>query len=717
MYTPLIKNLECALAALLPITAQLKKSPQRHAIMSLLRKLRIARELSSAYYICVAGSQSAGKTRLVREIYDLDDTWLADNMGRGERIPVFIYEKVGCTVPYAVAVQCNDAEEEQEVPLKPEEFRDLVKNFDAASGIHFPKLYVPQRHFAGENVGFVLLPGYEMVNHDNAQWQGLMRHTLTHSLGSVLVTDRTRIADNSQKQILQDLVARYFTNRKPIIAATKTEAFEDTKLQELSDTVSEVFGVTTTEQDRIVCTGVGDKVYRAQWVDKLIRAINKYSLSSTGADEIRLQALEELVMGDLGAIRDSLENEVGFESITNHLAERNVDKFKDLFIKAVEKYRKGYLKQLREQIYAHSAIAKANASLRYEKEEENYKAKWKQAVNFLTLQSGEQERVFKERILDCWRKSDANLRNRLDNPSLDIDLRTPLASDYVAISQMSNKVLGVTVVTDTSALHLITCDSLVKMLGYDDAATPNKHMVDDALRCDLKLLLGAPREGDGLSESQLKNKNIDEVLKLLPAMTMEYVRLYQAVALHTPELANIDVASFNFGKLAAEIKDQLPATDSSLKPLFNSIGAILAVDVAIDGTVDTIPAMIDTITGGTVATGLGASLSLAAAGVITLGFMAYKGANEVQRYDAARKGMINQCIDQFAASHIEKNLDVYDDLMENLEERLVRNLRMAYGLGTDLSIKDALARHLNRLDHARINLVTAIDDAQRKRVV
>jgi hypothetical protein len=97
--------------------------------------------------------------------------------------------------------------------------------------------------------------------------------------------------------------------------------------------------------------------------------------------------------------------------------------------------------------------------------------------------------------------------------------------------------------------------------------------------------------------------------------------------------------------------------------------------------------------------------------------MAYKGANEVQRYDAARKGMIIQSIDQFAESHIQKSLDVYDELMDNLEDRLVGNLRLAYGLGNDLSIKDAMARQLNRLDRARINLVRAIDDVQRKRVV
>jgi len=705
MYTPLIKDLERALAALLSATAQLKSSPQRPAIISLIRKLRIARELSSAYYICVAGSQSAGKTRLLRELYALDDTLLADNQGRGERMPVFIFEKAGCTEPYAVAVLYKNADEEEEIPLTPKEFRDLVNGYNPSSEKLFPKIYVPQRHFAAQQFGFVLLPGYEAITLDNAPWQGLMRHTLTHSLGSVLVTDRTRIADNGQKQILQDLVSRYFPDRKPIIAVTKSEAFNAEQLMDLSNTAAEVFGVPELEADRIVCTGVGDEAYRARWCAEILFSINKYSLSSIGADEIRLKALEDLVIGDLDAIREGLENEVGFEQITNHLAEGNVEKFKGLFSKAVEKYRKGYSKQLREQIWGHAAIAKKSAGLRYEKEEENLAAKLKQTVNFLTLQSGEHERKFKERILDCWRDGGSAHRS------------TPLRGDYLAISHMSQKCIGVSSVSGIDTWQQGSPGGLDKMLGYDDNAIPNQHMSHDHLTKDLQLLLGRKADTKSLSMEQLNNEHVGEVLKLLPALAMEYLRLSQAMALRIPELTKTDIASFDFGKLASEIKDQLPAAANSLKPLFNAIGAIFAVDVVIDGTVDTIPTIIDTITGGTAATGLGASLSMAAAGAITLGYMAYKVANEAQRYDTARKGLISQSIEQLAESHIQKSLDTYDDLMEDIEDRLVRNLRLAYGLGTDLSTKDALARHLSRLDRARINLVMAIDDVQRNRLV
>ena len=67
MTPDLIKNLEHAVAGVLDVVAGLdSRSAHRATLKSVLRKLRITRELSSLYYICVAGSQSAGKTRLVR---------------------------------------------------------------------------------------------------------------------------------------------------------------------------------------------------------------------------------------------------------------------------------------------------------------------------------------------------------------------------------------------------------------------------------------------------------------------------------------------------------------------------------------------------------------------------------------------------------------------------------------------------------------------------
>lgn len=703
MKAPLIKDMENAVACLLKVTAELKtRSNPRPALVSILRKLRIARELASVYYICVAGSQSAGKTRLMRELYEIDEGWLADNQGRGERIPVFILE-TECDAPHAVVVRYDAHGNEQEKTISQEEFRALISGYEHSENLNclFPKLYVPRRYFAGQRCGFVLLPGYEMLNPNNVEWQGLMRHTLVHSLGSILVTDRTRVADSSQKMILNDLVARYFPDRKPVIAVTKTEALNLEQITELGETVSDVFQIRSDERDRVIFTGVGDNDYRAAWSGKIIEVINKYALSAGGSDAGRLRELEKLLDTELATIKAALENELDAESISEHLTERQAERMREVFTKAAERYRSRYAKKLREHTKAYLAQAKETAEQRYRNEEEGITNKLKQAGNFLTLQSSETETRFKSRIIDCWCNGEGTLRS-------------PLESDYLAISEMSSNELGIRAI---SAKDLPTTkdQGLDKLLGYDVASIATPSTDTKTLHHDLRLLL-SPGAATTANVQRFKDSHVENVLKALPAMTMEYFRLNQAVAIRLPELARTELETFDFGKLASSIQQDLPKVAASAKPLLNNLAAILAVDVVIDGSIDTIPAIAGTLTGGQAATGLGASLSMAAAGAITLGFIAYRGASEVQRYDVARKGFIAESLNQFAEAHIKKGLELYDDLMENLEERLVQNLRVAYGLGTDLTVKDALARSLNRLEHARVNLVKAIDDAQSRHV-
>lgn len=699
MKAHLIKNLENALAGVLKVSAELKsQSNVRSKIVLLLRKLRIARELSSLYYICVAGSQSAGKTRLICELYNLGGDWFVDNQGRGERIPVFILEN-DCTAPYAVVIKHDDQGNEKEEKISPEFFRSLIKGYKNTGDFDylFPKLYVPRRYFDGERCGFVLLPGYELPNNDNFEWQDIMRHTLVHSLGSILVTDRTRIADNNQKEIIADLVSRYFPDRKPAIAVTKTEQLSQSQTTQLARTVVELFNICPDEQDRVIFTGVGDEAYRSAWTSQLIQVINKYGLSAVGSDAGRLRELEALLDKELGWIQETLEEELGTQNINEHLAERQVVQIRNAFTEASERYRKRYSKRLRDSTTNYLRQVQKIAEEKYNAEEEGFTNKIRSAANFLTLRSGENEIRFRSRIIDCWHNGTSTLNS-------------PLESDYLAISAMSAKELGIHEIKSTE-LAQIKQNDLNDLLGYKDASLEVIDSDNDELRHDLCLLL-SKKGGNTDSTQRFKNPRIENILKALPAITMEYFRINQAIAIRTPELSRVEPHSFDFGRLASSIQKDLPNVINSAKPLLSTLAAILAVDVVIDGSIDIIPTILSTMTGGQVAAAsLGATLSMGAAGAITLGFIAYRSATEIQRYDAACKGFIAESLNQFAEAHIQKVLEIYDDLMETLEERITNNLRLAYGLGADLTVKDALARSLARLEHAHVNLVKAIDHA------
>lgn len=691
MSTGLIKNLENAVVGVLDVVAELdSRSVHRASLKSILRKLRITRELRSLYYICVAGSQSAGKTRLVRELYNLNGVheWLVDNQGRGERVPVFILEK-DCAEPYAVGVRYKpNSEGSDEDTLDKESFRRIVNAYDVNDDYLFTKLYVPKQYYSAQNFGLVLLPGYEILNRDNAEWQELMRHTLIHSLGSVLVTDRTRIADNTQVKILDDLRSKYFPDRKPIIAVTKTEALEEQQLKDLASTVADVFEVPTHEHDRIICTGVKDDDYRRKWTRSLIDVVGKYALSSGGSGMVRDEDLEYIVNNELDNVSAALRDEAASDGINEHLKERQVEKVRSSFRKASDRYRRGYAKELRRNMEDYASHTIKIATSKYIAEEEGLKAKLRQAGNFLTFQSGEHEQRFHNGIVDCWN-------------SVNDKTHSPLICDYRAITEMSRKELDIEPPEEGILSHL----PLQNLIGHKTKA----QFSDDKLlelRHDLRILMGNNLNENESNELQLfKSEQLDEVLRQLPAMTMEYVRITQALALRTPELLNKELASFDFNALRAEIETELPQVQKSFGPLIKAIAAIMAVDVVIDGQVD----VLNIITGGGTAAGLAGTLSMAAAGAITLGFIAYKTANQVQAYDVAKKGFIRECLRHFAESHIQKSLELYDDLMENLDDRMTRNLRLAYGLGGELTKHDSLMRNLYRLDVARTNVIKVLD--------
>jgi hypothetical protein len=219
----LLGSLEKALSNVLYASDYLKKKSFTDKLINTVRKLRIAEELHQLYYVAIAGSQSAGKTRLIRELYGLNEDWLKDNEGRGERLPVFVLETDDPRAPFATQITV-DGGAVSEGPISASDFRKLVSGSAAPSNVLFPKLYVPRRHFPTGDVGFVLLPGYEVENLDNVGWQRVMRHTLKHALGCVLVTDSTRIADSRQQDILRDMSSTYFADRVPLIVISKSES-------------------------------------------------------------------------------------------------------------------------------------------------------------------------------------------------------------------------------------------------------------------------------------------------------------------------------------------------------------------------------------------------------------------------------------------------------------------------------------------------------------
>lgn len=205
------------------------------------------------------------------------------------------------------------------------------------------------------------------------------------------------------------------------------------------------------------------------------------------------------------------------------------------------------------------------------------------------------------------------------------------------------------------------------------------------------------------------------MVKLIPAVTMEYLRLNQGLMLSSEKQLPARPSTENLESFIKSINQDLPAVHESAKSLLRTMGCILAVDVVIDGQIDTVPALLQAIFGGgaeQTAGTLGASLSVAAAGAIMLGFIAYRGIQAAQRHDAAQRGYINEVMMNLATDFKARQMEIYDDAMERVRDRLHRGLGIAYRLDAGLSQRDNLLRALSALEVNRLRVLRGIREQQ-----
>mgnify|MGYP003600151784 FL=1 len=666
----------------------------KNKVLSINRKLRITRELADTRYIAIAGTQSAGKTRLIREMYDLDNQWISDNEGRGEQLPLFIIEHEECTQPYAVVVEyTNDREQEREITS--EELHTILRNYNAENSILLAKLYVPIKYFKQNNFGFVLLPGYEMETRENQKWQQLMRHTLTHALGCILVTDETRIAENTQKRILDDLRSQYLENRQPIVAVTKTENLKDEQRVELRQTVAEAFEFSEQQKANIVLTGADDDNYKKNWSSALMYAIMTTTLNSKQSEAAKYAELDYLLSDEVDDIISL--SQIGLLEVdsigTNSQAEKNINEILEKFDTARDKFKRKYNKELTRQThsYVHATIALTEEA--YTDNEEGIKNWWN------NLGEDHQRRA-KQRIQSMWRD---NQNTKKSEP------KTIIESNVKALSDLSNDQLGLNVTSEFTRNEQGLINNTAALLGENKSnkvAVLDKPEVQDGIK-----RLFSPSVIS--TDNDIKfNNDLSKAIALVPALVMEYGRLMQVAVVTTPDFKISEKMSGDklIENFATTVSTGLPKFNESLKPIITTMATILAVDVTIDGQIDTIPALIQavsstaTISAGGVAAGIGATASMAAAGVIVGGYLVYQAHKEVQRYHATQKEYIATVIEYYGDMNIQNSLDQYDDVMENIRDVLSDNLRKAYGLDQKLGKSDTVLRCLTATKNAQENL-------------
>ncbi len=706
--TDTINRLERALVNLLfSLSGTPNYNKLKNQILTTNRKLRITRELANTKYIAVAGTQSAGKSRLIREIYNLDSEWLLENEGRSEQLPLFILENKTCTEPYAVKVELDEKEGiEKERKIASEELQEILRNYKADNTILLVKLYVPIKHFKGEELGFVLLPGYELETRVNEKWQELMRHTLTHALGCILVTDETRLAANSSRKILNDLRSKYLEYRHPIIAVTKTENLTDEQRQELKKTAVEVFQCSGQQVTNIVLTGACDDEYKSKWEQALIFAVYNNTLSSRESENAKYSELDEILSNEIDFIIDQIEDDLlsmGLKSTVGK--DKTVEEILLKFDEAKAKFKKSYSRKLvaQTQSYVNAAIQSAENS--YKNNEEGLGNWLKNTTNTL-IQNSDSGR-HKERIRQFW----------LDNHNPDgSQPRTIIESNLLALSYLSKEQLKLDVAInyERNGNMVINTQKILGDISHDKITLLEKPEVKDGLN-----LLFRPdlvKEKDEIKVDE--NSDFPKAIALVPAIVMEYARIMQIATIATPSI-NIEKGmseSQLIENIAKSTSEGLPEFKESFIPIMRTMATIFAVDIVADAEIDTIPALISALSGNSASTtgavGIGGTVSMVAAGVIIAGYLAYQIGKETENYHNSQKEYIAAVLGHYGDANVQTSLEHYDDVMENIREVIRNNLDKAYGLNKDLLKKDTIYRCLNVVKNSQENLQRLLSGKQ-----
>lgn len=698
MQTPelLLSTLNQALRELRGAARVLENDAIDAQLLPVMRRLTLAEIMNNRWLIAVGGTQGAGKTTLVRTLYNLgdNDPWLPANEGRGETLPILIQESADHDSPkgYAMVFRAVEKDTNQfvtaEEPLEAAEFVKACRGQMAE--VLLPVLRVPRRHFEHDGQALLLLPGYEKRTTDNAVWQDLMRQALVGAAGCVIVTDSTRLANQGQQDIVKDMLANELRTVRPLIVIAKTEAFggNEAKLTELRESAVAAFELKGEDPaSRVFCAGVGDSGSATDHVHRSRKAIGAalrdMSLAGTASRQVQMARLEQTLSVDLAdALRELRTHATLYfrQSGGEEGAQETLKSCLDAFDDACASLREQHQKMVREitgEHYGKAWRAMEGVLIR------DHEGVWNKITSTFDSVTETQKKLESD-VLDAWHEQGA------------------LLDQYTAgLGKLTAGDAG----PESSSLALGSSASPLQRLGYMDSKNePVKtRFTDPKIQSNLHALM---RSRAGEVDTRATNRDLERTAGLLPVMVLEYTRIASALPqlVHVSETTLAQMPKGDLAESAGRVKEQFSEFAETSRGILKGIAAVLAVDVAADGHADLIDALLSTIgvgTGGAVSGGAGTAAGAAGvtvggavAAAIAIGYLAHSALQEVRRYDGQVRALANSMLQHTRDHHQVHFAARYDDLMSTMRSHLKQGLRRRYALDQRLMEQDRLQKAL-----------------------
>ncbi|WP_139330871.1 hypothetical protein [Sphaerotilus natans] len=683
------------------------------ALLPVMRRLMLAEVVGNQWLLAVGGSQGAGKTTLVRALYDLqgeDARWLAPNEGRGEQLPILVQEDSSCTRPQGLLRQLCPSEDGSHMVLRDVPATDAQQFCRAARGempeVMLPVLKVPRRHFQSDRQALILLPGYEAIQRDNRDWQESMRLTLMGASGCILVTDQTRLANQQQQEIQRDLLPPELQACRPWVMVSKTEglARDPERRDALRLSAARVFfpeEPVETAMQRVLCVGADDPTYRDEWLPAASAMLRDTSAGSGAQRRMQLARLGETIDRDLGRAINLVHSRAALhqQSLAGHgggSAAQVMDDCLGLFDDAAAELRELYQQSVQDMLEQHGERARHRLDEILVKRHEGLLNKLVRVCDTVS----DQHIRLRETLTAAWQAPGDVLPQYVDR-----------------ISSLTARVLSGPRPVTAALPETATALHRLGYLDADDQPVPSR-LTDPQTRRNLRALLAAP----GDAPPDRSSEALERTVRLLPAMALEYTRIAAAL----PALAGVHAETLtpleDMGRheAGAPLREQFQQFSEVAVPLLQGLAVMLAIDFSADGRIDTVgsllsllglgdpadPADSTTSSASTLAdtaaelsstvtpvasAAAGGSMAAAITGVIAIGFLINAALTEVRRRDQAMRELSQAMLRSILDRHLVHFMVHFDQLMQALRRHLQQSLRRRYRLDERLMEHDRLA--------------------------
>ncbi|MGB9763377.1 MAG: hypothetical protein ACPLW7_05245 [Minisyncoccia bacterium] len=636
------------------------------SLNNIIRKLYILNLTFKYYVIAIGGAQGSGKTTFIKNIYEIPDEWLEANEGRGEKMPLWILESDEST-PLGGYVEIvdnkNNIEYIEKKDVDKNEFKSILKG--EHKELRFPVLYVPRKYFPTNlQMGFLLLPGYEIINENNKLWQELLRQSLIYSKLHVIITDQTLMANQMQKKIQEDYKKNVESDF--IIVISKTENKSDNDKNELVSSAKELY---ECNEDRILLSGVGDKKYLDTICSDFKNKIKNSKIYNHQSYANKIKFL------------DDISNEI-LVIISSIRAIQNSNKNKDLkdkfeikeilgeYDSAYLKTKKIFDKKLEDVLSQYSKTIKKDLMEKYEEEDAGLLNK----ISNLFETSDKKELRYIKNIEEAFERNKEDFANGfIKSIGYTIQQSTPRIMQNKIKSFFNSEVNN-----NDSNTNLPD-----RIAVSDDSLLPKN------FKHHLSILFNP-----NLQFNQEDLRGVEDTVKFLPLTIYLFAlnEFQKRCQLNDIEIPRKTEGNLQLNNVFSQFSNFLKEQGALSKILM----AAFAIDVA-DGGMNSIPKLL---------TGLGLSLgaaNIATVATVAVGFI-YIALMETRNLDLERRSDIKKSVDHIIDVYKEKITDTFDEINQTLRETLLSNLEAFYKIDDNLYRDMSVSRRIADIKEIIISL-------------